>query len=237
MNMRFMLKSLSCLLIVFILTTAATPTAGTAGNAKPSAAADMPLPELLEVGNRSIEHFWRETSASLGLRYIRSPRLISAPNGTGTPCGTVQDAFYCQRNNTIYYDYDSMKKVYTDTGDFAVVTILAHEWGHSVQAQLVPGWETLPGYVIEQQADCFAGAFASAADDWGMLERDDMDEGMESLYLAGDAKGKLPLNLGFYGHGTPFKRVSVFLYGYNTDARTCFCECIDKSLREYYNKG
>ena len=230
-------KSLFCLVVVLIIAAAAVPATGGAGSPKPRPAPDMPLDELLALGNESIERFWWMTSASLGLRRIRSPRLISAANGTSTPCGRVEDAIYCAQNNTIYYDYNFMRRMYTDPGDFAVVTVLAHEWGHSVQAQLVPGWDELPSFVIEQQADCFAGAYARAADNWRLLERGDMDEGMESLYRSGDAKGKLPLALGYYGHGTSFKRVSVFLYGYNTDARACFCECIDNSLREYYSEG
>lgn len=231
------MKKISALLLCALILAASTLTfpRGVAGSTKPRAARDLPLPQLLDLGNRSIEQFWRQASASHGLPYIRSPRLVSAEAGTATPCGVVREAVYCPNNNTIYYVYSFMRELYDSIGDFAPVTVLAHEWGHSVQSQLVPGVDELPSYVVEQQADCFAGTYAKAAEDWGILDPGDMDEAGESLVQAADMKGKKPVNLAYYGHGTPFKRVSVFLYGYNTDVRQCLCDCIDNSLREYYS--
>lgn len=65
------------------------------------------------------------------------------------------------------------------------MTILAHEWGHLVQANL--GF--LNGQYLtiqtELQADCFAGSWASHAGEEGYLEEGDLDEGASSLFKAG----------------------------------------------------
>ena len=44
-------------------------------------------------------------------------------------------------------------------GEFAPALVLAHEWGHVIQARI--GFETYQTVYLEQQADCFAGAWAA----------------------------------------------------------------------------
>jgi hypothetical protein len=192
---------------------------------------DMPLSELIEDANRTIERYWQWTAASMRLR-ISSPRLISITNGAATPCGPLRDAFYCAANNTIYYDYQFMNRLYSNIGDYAVVTVLAHEWGHCVQAQVVR--VRLPSIAIENQADCFAGNFTRYAESQRLLDSDDWDEALEALFLGGDVKGTPVTDEN--AHGKPIRRVDVFRFGYHTNSQACFCECIRDSLRQYYGR-
>jgi uncharacterized protein len=197
---------------------------------KPTRAVDMPLSELISNANQAIESFWQWTAAATRRPPISSPRLVSSSSGAKTPCGIVNDISYCGADNSIYYDYQFLNDLYTNIGDYAVVTVLAHEWGHSVQAQLVQ--QRLPSIAIENQADCFAGTFTRYAERQGRLERGDWREAMDVLYKSGDANEVLPNTDGSHGDGVT--RVDAFRFGYERDVPACFCECITESLKKYY---
>jgi len=221
---------LTLVLAVTLAGTVLSPLTLTPVHSKPSTIKDMPLPQLLEDANRSIEAFWQWTAASMRLPRINSPRLLSKAAGSATACGPVREAFYCYADNTIYYDYEFMNELYNDTGDYAVVTVLAHEWGHCVQAHVVR--VKLPSIAIENQADCFAGTFTRYAESQRLLDEDDWDEAMDALYMAGDAKGTPATAEN--AHGKSITRVDVFRFGYSTNPQACFCECIRDSLNRYY---
>src|SRR5207247_28273 len=101
----------------------------------------------------------------------------------------------------------------------APVTIIAHEWGRLVQADL--DLETEMNYSIERelQADCFAGAWSHSADQEGMVEKGDLDEGTQALYQAGD-----DINTPWFdpqAHGQPQQRFNSFTEGYNNGPQYC----------------
>lgn len=217
------------ILLMFAVALAAVLSSLTPVRSDSKTTKDMPLSELITDANKAIERFWQGTAALMRLPRITSPRLISMTDGSATPCGRLREAFYCAENNTIYYDYQFMNQLYNDIGDYAVVTVLAHEWGHSIQAQVVR--VRLPSIAIENQADCFAGNFTRYAESQQLLDSDDWDEAREALFLAGDAKGTPVTDEN--AHGKPIRRVDVFHFGYNTNPQACFCECIRDSLRNY----
>ena len=137
------------------------------------ARASLPYDQLMSSAKRDINRFW---STTLGRGY-RPPSAVQPYSGTiSTRCGkmTPANAHYCSTDNTIYYDSSFLKSQIELYGEYAAVHVLAHEWGHLIQAQ-IPLFSTgLNGRQIELQADCLAGAFAFEAAKLGMLEEGDL---------------------------------------------------------------
>jgi predicted metalloprotease len=131
----------------------------------------------------------------------------------------LDNAFYCDRDHAIYYDLNFLGRQLQTDGDFAPVTIIAHEWGHLIQADL--GLLDSSRYTIdiELQADCFAGAYAKHAGEEGLLEPGDLDEGVGNLYKAGD-ESDLPW-FASGAHGQPDQRVAAFQRGLDNGADKC----------------
>src|SRR5579862_6637427 len=83
---------------------------------------------LIQTAGQYIDEFWTQTLRDNNQRYI-SPRLIRVPR-------PIHNVMYDPNANVIYCDYDFLEQQMEQHGDFAVVTILAHEWAHAVQTQL-----------------------------------------------------------------------------------------------------
>ncbi len=134
------------------------------------------------------------------------------------------NAFYCSINDSVRWDAeDLMAPLFQEFGDFTVALVLAHEWGHAVQARF--GFDELnqPTIVSELQADCFAGAWtariADGESDLLRLEPGDLEEAMAGFLLIGDELGTVPG--GVNAHGGSFDRLNAFFDGFNE--RTSLC--------------
>ena len=69
------------------------------------------------------------------------------------------NAFYCSNGDFVAYDEQGLlPKLRENFGEFAVGLVFAHELGHAVQARV--GYDPSATVYLEQQADCFAGAWA-----------------------------------------------------------------------------
>ncbi len=91
---------------------------------------------------------------------------------------------------------------------------LAHEWGHAIQDQAgVVG----PTIAMEQQADCFAGAWVGHVADGGApllhLRQDNLDTGLAGFLTFRDPPGSDPT--ADDAHGSAFDRVGAFQEGYD----------------------
>lgn len=172
--------------------------------------------ELAQVAGDSINEFWAAAFANANLDY-------DPPHNVGwyTPpfrwrCGKMPagNAAYCSAEHGIAWEYNFFYSQWQEIGDFAPVTILAHEWGHLVQANL----GLLSSPYAELQADCLAGAYASYAQAQGLLEPGDLEEAAVSLFQAGDPR--LPWFTP-RTHGRPEERVIAFSIGFG-DLGDCF---------------
>ena len=174
---------------------------------------DLPLPTLINVASNDINSFWQWALNSSGRRYA-PPRLISYISPINTRCGValLNNAFYCPPEHAIYYDYNFIARSYSKVGDYAAVGIIAHEWGHVVQAHLGISKGNTFSIQMELQADCFVGAYTKYAERTGKLDPGDLDEAGEDLFKSGDPKG-MPW-FASQAHGTPLQRVDAFLTGY-----------------------
>lgn len=130
-----------------------------------------------------------------------------------TVCGDRDDAdswrdnaFYCPDDAKIVYDLDFLAALYASSGDFAPVSILAHEWGHHVQHQSGPGEFSIQD---ELMADCFAGAFTSSADEAAALA-----EQMLTFYELGNEQYEPTTWFGALEHGAPTQRAAAWSMGY-----------------------
>lgn len=175
------------------------------------------------VGMDALDDYWKRIFAESELRYS-TPEVYYYYEPIETACGllTLENAFYCRTENAIYLDiyfFTRMMKIvgaqYGTDGDMAVITVLAHEWGHSVQAQTQNYWG-LP-MLNELGADCFAGAFVGEARRLGYIEPGDSEEARLILALSGDdAPWYSP-----YAHGSPKRRVASFLEGFENGIGPC----------------
>ena len=86
-------------------------------------------------------------------------------------------------------------------GDFAVPLILAHEWGHAIQARSNFTARTV---TRELQADCFAGAWSKHAQDDKVFDvtSADLDGALAGILDVRDTPGKLK-----FDRGRPRQRV------------------------------
>jgi len=99
--------------------------------------------------------------------------------------------------------------------------VFAHELGHAVQARV--GYQPSATVYMEQQADCFAGAWAQhvadSNDENVHLSKDDLDNALAGLLTLSDPSG---IDGGQDGaHGNGFDRVNAFQDGYEGGAQAC----------------
>jgi len=116
-----------------------------------------------------LQDYWATELPELyGIEYRRIPaaKIIPYTSTSKVPrCGPGRvryrdvegNAFYCNAGKYVAYDDENLfPQLEQDFGDFTIALTLAHEWGHAVQDQ---AGLTGPTIALEQQADCFAGAW------------------------------------------------------------------------------
>src|SRR5688572_18762657 len=147
---------------------------------------DNGIQELMEVAAEYINEYWAAEFAEAGARYEPPTEVVAYTREINTPCGPaiLNNAFYCPNSHGIYYDLNFLQEQLDTDGDFAPVTILAHEWGHLVQGNLDLLNSGLYTIQLELQADCFAGAWGNYAGEIGVLEEGDVNEGATALFKA-----------------------------------------------------
>ena len=129
------------------------------------------------VAVRITNEFWQNWFAGQGRRYV-PPRVAGGYTGTNGPSCAGEpsvpgNAYYCPPGNFLAWDENLMRAGYTQIGDAWVYLVIAHEWGHAIQAQL-PDRYVSPA--IELQADCLAGAALQGAADGGLVRIEPGDE-------------------------------------------------------------
>lgn len=179
------------------------------------------LDDLARLAEFDIDGFWERTSQNFQLPYEGPDEVVAYTDGVDTPCGAAvpNNAFYCALDHRIYYHEPFIDRQLEQIGDFAVVFVLAHEWGHLMQANLGLLTEDTFTIALELQADCLAGAYTADADKRGLLEQGDTDEGVVTLINSGDPAGVPWFHPA--AHGSPEQRVSAFRAGYQGGIEAC----------------
>lgn len=149
--------------------------------------------------------------------------------GTAPTCGgeplEAYNAFYCAADDTLSWDVNLIVDGSAQIGDSFPYLVIAHEWGHAIQARLDPAL-VAAGY--ELQADCLGAAalYGAAAD--GTLQFDDGDtrELVNSLSALGDDMAWATEA----DHGDSFQRVEWFDLGRTGGVPACIAAAGDPTL-------
>ena len=167
-----------------------------------------------------IDAFWAEELANQGHDYY-SAGMVPVTDVVQSSCGQFgpydNPAAYCPMDDTVYYSVPLGQDIQTTVGDYAWITVLAHEWGHHVQVVL--GIEPELTIDRELQADCFSGAYAQRALQQGFLQEGDISEAVMMAILSGDPIEMDEMVDGAHGSGD--YRVTSFMEGYFNGSAAC----------------
>ncbi len=172
----------------------------------------------IELVVSDLDVYWAQQFANMGIAYS-SPALRSIDGPMTTGCGDIDPYFspgaYCAADQVVYYS-----TAWAPNDPAAEVlwwTVLSHEWGHHVQ------WQTDTGVTdireAELQADCFAGAYMSHAQDAGLVSPETVTMALSLTQSAGDVWFFLPHDAP--EHGNKAERALAFMTGMNGDLADC----------------
>jgi predicted metalloprotease len=183
-----------------------------------------------------IESFWKQqfplvyggdfTPLAGGIFASYPDRTEPIP-GCGSPqtaYAEVQgNAFYCVDGDFMAYDdAELLPQLVDQLGQSAVAVVLAHEFGHAVQFRANEFKQ--PTILKEQQADCFAGAWAAhvsrGESDVIKFSDNDVRGGLIAMIQVRDPvefEGTIDEN----SHGTGFDRVGAFQDGFLGGPERC----------------
>ncbi|MBW0109412.1 neutral zinc metallopeptidase, partial [Pseudonocardia sp. KRD-182] len=199
--------------------------------------------EVVAVVN-SLDAYWTDAFARSGQTY-QPPRTNFFAGGVNTACGSASSAvgpFYCPGDNEVYIDlgfFDELEQTFgARGGPFARAYVIAHEYGHHIQALLgtnsrVQTGDTGPtsGSVrLELQADCYAGVWANHATTTPTssgeplivdVTQDDVAAALDTAARIGDDYIQTQLGGGQvdesqFSHGSSAQRELWYTTGYET---------------------
>jgi predicted metalloprotease len=158
---------------------------------------------------------------------------------TSTGCGTgsaQMGPFYCPLDEKVYLDlnfFEELSRKFGAPGDFAQAYVIAHEVGHHIQKligvneevrrlqQQNPDDANDLSIRQELQADCFSGVWAQSTYERGILERGDIEEGLQAATAVGDdyiqrELGGGRVNPDTWTHGSSEQRTRWFQTGFDS---------------------
>ncbi|MCO8269533.1 neutral zinc metallopeptidase [Actinoplanes sp. TRM 88003] len=181
---------------------------------------------------KDVERFWLANFGSVadGAKFVpvQGGKFPYSESDPPPACGGQQssyepNAFYCPPDDFIAWDAQQLIPELQETyGELLVGFVMAHEYGHAIQARIGP--ENQPTVVLEQQADCYAGAWladvlagkSSAFKNVTPAQLDDTVAGMLSLR---DQPGTSAQAEG--AHGNAFDRIRALQDGVDEGVTTC----------------
>jgi predicted metalloprotease len=175
-----------------------------------------------------LEQYWGEQYPKLynedyepvsGGYFAVYPSGSDAPPCANAASDVAMNAFYCSTEDVVAWDAEGLLPSLQERfGDFAIPVVMAHEWGHAVQARSNFTARTVTS---ELQADCFAGAWSKHAQDDGVFDVSaaDLDLALAGVLDLKDTPGTSKLDPD--AHGSGFDRVSAFQDGYDNGLEKC----------------
>jgi hypothetical protein len=206
-------------------------------------AAEQELAAFAKTVLASTEDAWTAEFKRRGSKYP-APGMVMFDGQVQSACGVNSEQtgpFYCPGDNKLYLALSFFKQLQRmgAPGDFAQAYVIAHEVGHHIQAitgtekkmrqmqQRDPANKNQYLVLLELQADCYAGVWASLAQqqkNW--LEDGDVDEGLQAAASIGDdtlqKNAGRRVNVESFTHGSSEQRVKWLRQGMSTgDLDTC----------------
>jgi hypothetical protein len=180
---------------------------------------------------------WLQVLPQSGATY-RDAQMVLFRDAVQSACGMAGSAtgpFYCPGDEKVYLDlsfFDELRRRFGAPGDFAQAYVIAHEVGHHVQNLLGierevrrlqgqnPGAANDLSVRMELQADCLAGVWGNSTAQRGILERGDVEEGLNAAAAIGDDRIQRQMQ-GYvqpesFTHGSSEQRVLWFRKGLST---------------------
>lgn len=181
-----------------------------------------------------VQDFWDAEFAASGQEYPFAQLTIFNDSVSTGGCGNATSAvgpFYCPADNNAYIDIQYMIRLQDQLGaegDFSQAYILAHEIGHHVQNVLGTNEQVRQAQsgasrtesnalqvAMELQADCLAGMWARSAQESGLLDAGDLQEGVRAASAVGDDAITGSSNQENFTHGSSAQRVEWFQRGFD----------------------
>ncbi|MDT5093371.1 MAG: hypothetical protein QOH60_2734 [Mycobacterium sp.] len=106
------------------------------------------------------------------------------------------------------------------------LVVLAHEYGHAVQHKSLLTNSSTVSLVLEQQADCFAGAFMRSvaegkSEHFTLNTTDGLSQAMAAIMAVRTPPEYARMNVGEMEHGPGIDRVSAFQMGFTDGPSAC----------------
>ena len=201
---------------------------------RPAARVKQPYDSTIRAVVADLQRFWSaqfakeygDTYEPMRTFYAYGPSTnMPVCDGQRVPYLLLQgNAFYCGDGGDDFIAWDDvglfprLDRIY---GRFTIALVLAHEWGHAIQHRAEVDEDTI---IMEQQADCFAGAWAKhlpTTPAGSALSADpaDLDSAVAGLVGFRDPIGVTQATEG--SHGTGFDRVRAFQEGYADGVTRC----------------
>jgi predicted metalloprotease len=149
---------------------------------------------------------------------------VMPSSGQLPPCAQSSDdiagnAFYCATADDVAWDSETfLPDLRKRFGDFVIPVVMAHEWGHAIQARA-----NFQGVTVtkEIQADCFSGAWAAHATKGNTFKpsKDDLDRALAGFLFLRDEPGTAKRDP--RAHGSGFDRVNSFRTGFDNGPDAC----------------
>ncbi|GAS95021.1 zinc metallopeptidase [Mycolicibacterium canariasense] len=186
------------------------------------------LNELAVQAIADLQQFWGEKFPELydkdyepvsGGFFAVDPSSGETPPCASSPDDVAGNAFYCGAEDVVAWDSAGLfPELQSKYGDFVIPIVMAHEWGHAIQARSNFTARTI---TRELQADCFAGSWARHAKDDKVFE---VTSAELDISLAGILDLRDPIGtdkLDPSAHGSGFDRVGAFQDGFDNGLQRC----------------
>lgn len=147
------------------------------------------------------------------------PSTAKLPPCVSDAAEIAGNAFYCPDKDVVAWDSEGLlPDLQSKFGDFVIPIVLAHEWGHAIQARSNFTARTV---TQELQADCFAGGWAKHAQNSGeyKVNAAQLDNALAGILDLRDTPGQEKTDQS--AHGSGFDRVSAFQDGYDNGPTAC----------------
>ncbi len=216
----------------------ASPTGSSAGSPE-----EEELAQFVSFVLDDNQETWTRVFPELNRRYEETT-LVLFRDVVQSACGLAESAtgpFYCPGDQKVYIDlgfYDELRQRFGAPGDFAQAYVISHEIGHHVQhllgidAEVRAAQSQRPrdandlSVRMELQADCFAGVWGHSTAQRNLLERGDVEEGLNAAAAIGDDRiqrmSRGTVNPDGFTHGSSEQRVAWFRRGMSSgDPNVC----------------
>jgi uncharacterized protein len=217
--------------------------------------AEGPYDEFIRAVVPLIDQYWeRKTRRLVGSAAYEPPAHLVSYDGEDSPgclgertaemrgnayycaslhpvatCTTVApNQGYCAGDDVIAWDRSGlMLPFFEQVGDLATALVLAHEWGHLVQARMYPSFLYDTTIRHELQADCLSGAWALEMRRQGRVNIGAFNQTLDLFDTVG-GEGEAWLDPS--SHGNKFQRIRAFTQGFEADAKGCIGRPFDRML-------